>query len=78
MLLRLNWLEPCGDRRDLLQKFADNMVSVSIVSPRPKFRADTNGSDNITVAWVVWRKDWSWQERGISAPFDFLLDWKST
>lgn len=77
MLLRLNWLEPCKDRRELLLKYSDNLTQAIAISPRPRFRADTSGSDSITVAWFVWRKSWSWREKGIDCPFEFLTDWRN-
>jgi hypothetical protein len=77
MLLRLNWLEPCADRAGVLQAWADQLTHIIIVNPRPKFRADTNGSDNITVAWVVWQKKWSWKRKKIPCPFGFANNWKN-
>jgi hypothetical protein len=76
MLLRLNWLEPCRDRRELLAQYSDCMTNLIVLSPRPRFRADTGGSDNITVAWVVWQKAWSWEREGSDCPFGFLVDWR--
>ena len=54
MILRASYLEPCKDRRHLL----DNRIShVSYVNPRPRFRADTKGSDSSTVVFITWLKD---------------------
>lgn len=82
MLLRLSWLEPCcsrkeGNRDKLLIKYADCMTHMLIASPRPNFRADTDSSDSITVAWVIWQKNWSWRKKKIFPPFQFVADWKS-
>jgi hypothetical protein len=76
MLLRLNWFEPCRDRAELLERFSDQMSQVIIINPRPQFRADTSRGDNITVAWVVWQKSWSWKQQGIPSPFSFLTNWR--
>lgn len=75
-LLRLNYLEPCKDRAEWLTQNADHMRLWLPVSPRPKFRQDTNASDNITVAWCVWDKRWSWEDQQIDCPFQFLSDWR--
>ena len=75
MLLRLSFLEPCSNRSSLLKQYANNLVQVIPVNPRPKFRTDTKGSDNVTVAWFVWNKNFSWKELGIKCPFKFE-NWK--
>ena len=75
-LLRLSFLEPCGDRARWLNDQADNMTLMLPVSPRPKFRRDTQGSDSMTVAWCVWRKDFSWAALGVESPFQYCRGWK--
>ena len=75
MLLRLTFLEPCKSRAELLKFYADNLVAIIPVNPRPKFRKDTKGSDSATVAWFVWRKDWSWKKLDINCPFIFENQW---
>lgn len=70
-LLRLTYLEPTKNRGDWLQEHSDSMTHLIPVSPRPRFRYDTKGSDSVTCAWFVWQKDWSWRDRGIQCPFTF-------
>jgi hypothetical protein len=54
MLLRLSYLEPCRGRAEFLNSaWLSHLI---IFNPRPRFRLDTKGSDNCTVAWFVWRK----------------------
>lgn len=77
MLLRLTFLEPCKNRADLLKYYADNLVAIIPVNPRPKFRKDTSGSDSSTVAWFEERKDWSWSKQNINCPFIFENQWNS-
>lgn len=76
VLLRLSFLEPCSDRAVWLQENRDHLVHVFPVNPRPAFRKDTNGSDQIAPAWYVFNKTWSWEESGIPCPFDFITGWK--
>ena len=76
-LLRLSYAEPCDDRAEWLQKHTDQMVAQISFSPRPRFRSDTTGTDPLTVAWFVWRKDWSWKKLGIVCPFQFVHDWRA-
>lgn len=71
MLLRITFLEPCKNRRELLHLYSDKMVKFIPINPRVKFRKDTKGSDNATVGWYVWLKAWSWKELGIKPPFAF-------
>lgn len=75
-LLRLSYLEPCDDRADWLQQYSDSLVQLMPFSPRPRFRADTNGSDSVTCAWFVWRKDFSWSQTNIPCPFTFIKGWR--
>lgn len=71
-LLRLSFLEPCNDRASWLIANADHLRHVIPVNPRPRFRRDTKGGDNVTVAWFVWRKDFSWKQLGPDCPFNFI------
>jgi hypothetical protein len=75
-LLRLSYLEPCKDRRNFLRKTSDNLRYLIPVNPRPKFRSDKKGGDNVTVAWFIWKKNFSWREKGIESPFLFITDWR--
>jgi len=75
-LLRLSYLEPTGDRAEWLKAHADNLRDVIPISPRPKFRRDSKGSDSVTVAWMVWCKTWSWAEIGAQPPFTFVSGWR--
>ena len=75
-LLRLSFLEPCRDRAQWLNDQADHMTLVMPVSPRPKFRRDTHKSDSMTVAWCVWRKDFSWKALGMDSPFQYCWGWR--
>jgi hypothetical protein len=54
-LLWLSYLEPCANRAQWLQECGDFLSNLIILNPRPKFRSDTRGSDNVTVAWYVWQ-----------------------
>lgn len=83
-LLRLSYMEPVVSRAAWLCGYADKMVYQGALNPRPHFRkGEINpktgkkyGTDNVTVAWFVWRRDWSWARLGIRPPFDFIDDWK--
>lgn len=76
MLLRLSFLETTKDRKDVMNKYKDNLVKVVTVNPRPKFREDTTNTDSVTVAWFVWNKKHSWDALNIDYPFDFINNWK--
>lgn len=69
MLLRLSYMEPCKDRRDILDS---GLTHITIVNPRPKFRADTKGSDSSTVAFFVWQKGTAY---GAPVNMNYLVDW---
>jgi len=75
-LLRLSYLEPTGGRGPWLQAYADNLRLVAPVSPRPRFRKDTKGSDSVTSAWFVWDKSWSWKALAVPSPFSFCAGWR--
>lgn len=76
-LLRVTFLEPTGTRADWLACHADHLCHYLVFgSPRPGFTADGN-TDSATVAWMVWRKDFSWKRLGVQPPFQFLSRWKN-
>ena len=77
-LLRLSFLEPTRERSEMLKNKADFLRYIIPVSPRPKFRRDTAGSDSVTCAWFVWDRRWSWQEKGMQSPFQFLSGWRQS
>ena len=58
MLLRLSWLEPTSERADWLAEYSCFLSHLIIVNPRPRFRSDTRKTDSVTVAWMVWQKQW--------------------
>ena len=76
MLLRLSFIEPTKDRKDLLNNYKDNLVKVITFNPRPKFRSDTKSTDSVTVAWFIFNKQFSWSKLGIDCLFDFSTDWR--
>ena len=67
MLLRASYLEPCKDRRHLLN---EQIAQITYCNPRPKFRADTKGSDSATVVFIAWLKD---ATNGTNV--NYLVDW---
>jgi len=75
-LLRLTFLEPCNGRAEWLEEHADQLRYVLTCNPRPRFRDDTTGTDQATVAWLVWLKDWSWEKKGIAPPVQFIRKWR--
>ena len=58
MLLRLSWLEPCGDRIDI---FTEAPPSRLVILPRISFKGPggrgKSKTDSVTSAWVVWDHD---------------------
>jgi hypothetical protein len=50
MLLRLSFLEPCGDRRGLLETDPPTRI---VVLPRISFTGDRK-TDSVTCAWMIW------------------------
>jgi len=76
MLLRLSFLEPTADRKELMNRYKDNLVKVIVINPRPQFRSDSKSTDSVTVAWFIWNKKFSWNKLNIAYPFDFINDWK--
>ncbi|MEO1523596.1 MAG: hypothetical protein AAFU78_22850 [Cyanobacteria bacterium J06633_2] len=75
-LIRLGYLEPCQNRAMWLKETSDHLRYWIPINPRPKFRKDVNGTDNVTHAWAVWMKHFSWERQGIDCPFKFITGWK--
>ena len=75
-LLRLSFMEPVKNRTAFLRMNSDCLRYIIPVSPRPRFRKDTKGSDSVTCAWFVWDKRWSWVEQGMESPFQFISGWR--
>lgn len=73
--LRITWIEAAGDRRQLIPELWDHLRFVQSVNPRARFRRGS-GCDSCTTAWFVWVKDWSWEAKGITNPFQYILDWR--
>lgn len=71
MLLRLSYLEPCEERAAMLQEYESLISHVIILNPRPQFRLDVPGTDNITSAWVVWQQHYASDRRVV-----FETHWK--
>jgi hypothetical protein len=69
MLLRFSYLEPAKSRRHLL--IGSCLHDVVVLNPRPKFRSDKKGSDQVTAAWFVWRKDYDGKPQ-----VSFAVDWR--
>jgi hypothetical protein len=67
MILRASYLEPCKDRRHLLN---DRISRVTYCNPRPRFRADSKGSDSATVVFVEWNK-----YSVNNTKLEYLVDW---
>jgi hypothetical protein len=70
MLLRSSFLEPCKKRRHLLNK---QITHITFCNPRPKFRADTKGTDSSTVAFICWQP--KNQEVPQNVQISYLTDW---
>ena len=56
-LLRLSYLEPCQNRSGWLKEHEPHLSDLLFLNPRIRFRDDTRGTDSVTTAWMVWRKD---------------------
>jgi hypothetical protein len=70
-LLRLSFLEPTNGRGPWLEAHQDCLSDLLIFgSPRPSFTG--TGTDSVTVAWMVWRK-----EKVEGARIKFITNWKS-
>lgn len=71
-LLRLSWLEPTANRGNFLKVYNSLLSNLIIFNPRPHFRPDTNATDSVTVAWMVWR----WDYDGTGTKITFADNWK--
>lgn len=74
MLLRLTFLEPSKNRREVLtdELWGKSLKAVYPVNPRPQFDPSKKGTDNVTVAWFIWATDDVRLE-----PFNFCIDWRN-
>jgi hypothetical protein len=71
MLLRLSYLEPCENRARWLQEHPP--AKLIVFNPRPRFRADTGGSDSVTTAWFIWHRFGNSQGTEI----EFCTNWRN-
>jgi hypothetical protein len=69
MLLRITYSEPCASRSAWLKAHEDCLRQKIDISPRPRFRLDTNKTDACTVSWFIWDKEFSWAALGVASPF---------
>lgn len=76
LILRLSFLEQCKDRREFWQDTQDSLVMIAPINPRPRFRSDTSGSDNMTCAVFVWDKQHSWKTHNLRSPYQMINDWR--
>ena len=74
-LLRLSYLEPTRRRGWWLQMMAPYLSELIVFNPRPKFRADSSGSDSMTVAWFIWKRSASFSDH-IGTRIHYIDDWK--
>jgi len=73
-LLRLTYLEPTGNRGEWLQEHTEYLSDIIVFNPRPKFRPGEKGTDSVTVAWFVWRKNHFGFGR---TKVSFVTDWRT-
>jgi hypothetical protein len=71
MLLRLSYLEPCENRARWLAEHPP--AKLIVFNPRPRFRADTGGSDSVTSAWFVWHRFGNSQ----GTELEFCTNWRN-
>jgi hypothetical protein len=71
MLLRLSYLEPCENRARWLAEHPP--AKLIVFNPRPRFRADTGGSDSVTSAWFIWHRFGDSQGTEI----EFCTNWRT-
>lgn len=76
LILRLSFLEQCANRREFWKTTQDYLVMIAPINPRPRFRSDTTGSDNVTCAVYVWDKLHSWKSLGLRSPYQMISDWR--
>jgi hypothetical protein len=72
MLLRLSYLEPCENRAGWLVEHPP--AKVIVFNPRPRFRADTGGTDSVTTAWFIWHRFGNSQ----GTELEFCTNWRNT
>ena len=72
MLLRLSYLEPCENRAGWLVEHPP--AKVIVFNPRPRFRADTSGSDSVTTAWFIWHRFGG----NLGTDIEFCTNWRNT
>lgn len=74
MLLRLTYDEPCSNRAEFLKN--NVMTHQLLFNPRPKFRADTKGTDSATTCWFVWMQpDFAAQHNLVSTKKIYVTGW---
>lgn len=79
MHTRWNYLEPCENRASFLQSIEDHIRCVVPLNPRPEYRKDKDGSDNVTSDWIWVDKHWSWSQIGVTPPpLKFAPNWKDS
>jgi hypothetical protein len=71
MLLRLSYLEPCDNRARWLAEHPP--AKLIVFNPRPRFRADTGGSDSVTTAWFIWHRFGNSQ----GTELEFCTNWRN-
>jgi hypothetical protein len=64
------------DRASWFKDINDQIRHFIPINPRPRFIKNQKGSDNVTVAWLVIDKRFSWIDQGIISPFQFITGWK--
>jgi hypothetical protein len=72
MLLRLSYLEPCDNRARWLAEHPP--AKLIVFNPRPRFRADTSGSDSVTSAWFIWHRFGG----NLGTELEFCTNWRNT
>lgn len=76
LIMRLTFLEQCMSRRDFLTATQDHLVMIAPINPRPRFRSDTLGTDNVTCVVIVWDKLHSWRSLNMRSPYQMISDWR--
>jgi hypothetical protein len=71
MLLRLSYLEPCDNRARWLAEHPP--AKLIVFNPRPRFRADTGGSDSVTSAWFIWHRFGG----NLGTEIEFCTNWRN-
>lgn len=72
-LLRITWvMEPCQARAAFLKHARPYLAAVYPLNPRPRFRADSKGTDSATVAWCIWDR----RKRSPGVDLQYITDWR--